>query len=188
VRPFMIIGPLVMAVGLLWWLLVSASSKPWVASLTDLQTLVPPIDVLIGPLPAAVIFGIGIALLVAPLTTGLMNSVPARNAGLASAINNALSRVGQPLLAAAVFIVVSGAFYSALAAAAPGVDPASPEIRDAYQALNPPPAGAPAALATAARIASADAYHVAVLVGAALLGLGALVNAVGLRSKDDAGS
>ncbi|MES1239465.1 MAG: hypothetical protein ABUL57_01245, partial [Chloroflexota bacterium] len=184
VRPFMVAGPLVMAVGLLWWLFVGASSRPWVASLTDPSTLLPPLDVLVGPLPAGLIFGIGIALLVAPLTTGLMNSVPARNAGLASAINNALSRVGQPLLAAAVFIVVSGAFYSALAAAAPGLDPSSPEIRNAYQALNPPPAGAPAALAAAAKAASTDAYHVAVLVGAALLGAGALVNAIGLKSKD----
>ena len=186
VRPFMVVGPLVMAAGLSWWLLVGASSQPWIASLTDPTTFLPPIDVLLGPLPAGLIFGIGIALLVAPLTTGLMNSVPARNAGLASAINNALSRVGQPLLAAAVFIVVSGAFYSALGAAAPGIDPTSPEIRDAYQALNPPPAGAPAALASAAKIASADAYHVAVLVGSALLALGALVNAVGLRPKKSA--
>lgn len=184
VRPFMVAGPLVMAAGQLWWLLVGPTSKPWIASLTDTSTLLPPLDVLIGPLPAQLIFGVGIALLVAPLTTGLMNSVPARNAGLASAINNALSRVGQPLLAAAVFIVVSGAFYSALAAAAPGIDPGSVDIRSAYQPLNPPPANAPAALAMAAKVASADAYHVAVIVGAALLSLGALVNFVGLRPKD----
>lgn len=183
VRLFMVAGPLVMAVGLLWWLLVGATSQPWLASLGDPATLVPPLDVLLGPLPAGVIFGIGIAVLVAPLTTGLMNSVPARNAGLASAINNALSRVGQPLLAAAVFIVVSGAFYAALGAAAPGIDPASPEIRDAFQPLNPPPADAPAVLADAAKVASTNAYHVAVLVGSALLALGALVNFVGLRTR-----
>lgn len=182
VRPFMVAGPLVMAAGLLWWLLVGATSQPWLASPSDPTTLVPPIDVLLGPLPAGVIFGIGIAVLVAPLTSGLMNSVPARNAGLASAINNALSRVGQPLLAAAVFIVASGAFYAALGAAAPGIDPASPEIRAAFQPLNPPPAGASAALADAAKVASTNAYHVAVLVGAALLSLGALVNFVGLRA------
>ena len=42
------------------------------------------------------LFGIGI-LVVAPLATALMGSVPVRNVGLASAINNAISRVGQPL-------------------------------------------------------------------------------------------
>ena len=182
VRPFMVVGPLVMAAGLLWWLFVGEASRPWVASLTDAATLVPPVDVLLGPLPAAVIFGVGLSLLVAPLTTGLMTSVPARNAGLASAINNALSRVGQPILAAAVFIVVSGSFYATLASAAPGIDPSSPEIRAAYQALNPPPMDAPPALAAASRVASVGAYHVAVIVGAGLLALGAVVNAVGLRA------
>lgn len=186
VRPFLIAGPLVMAVGQLWWLLVGPTSQPWVASLTDTGTLVPPLDVLVGPLVAQVIFGVGISLLVAPLTTGLMNSVPARNAGLASAVNNALSRVGQPLLAAAVFIAVSGAFYSTLATAAPGIDPSAPAIRAAYQPLNPAPVDAPLVLVEAARVASTDAYHVAVTVGATLLALGALVNAVGLRPKEPA--
>jgi EmrB/QacA subfamily drug resistance transporter len=184
VRPFLVAGPLVSAVGLLCWLLVPSTSQPWVASITDPGTLLPPLDVVLGPLPAVVIFGLGLALLVAPLTTALMSSVPARNAGLASAINNALSRVGQPLLAAAVFIVVSGSFYASLAAAVPGIDPASPEIRDAFQALNPAPTGAPAALVAAARAASTEAYHTSVIVGATLLALGALVNRVGLRASE----
>ena len=94
------------------------------------------------PLPAQVVFGLGLSLLVAPLTTALMGSVPVRNAGLASAINNALSRVGQPLVAAVVFIVVSGTFYSSIAAAVPGTDPNDPAFRAAYEALNPPPANA----------------------------------------------
>ena len=106
-----------MAVGLLWWLTRrrrrrSLDGEP----LRSSDAVLPPLDVLIGAAARrCILFGIGIALLVAPLTTALMSSVPVRNAGLASAINNALSRVGQPLLAAAVFIVVSGAFYSALA-------------------------------------------------------------------------
>jgi EmrB/QacA subfamily drug resistance transporter len=184
VRRFMVIGPLLMAGGLLWWLTVGAGSKPWTATLEDLSTLVPPVDALTGPMLAGVVFGIGIALLVAPLTTALMGSVPQRNAGVASAINNALSRVGQPLIAAAVFIVVSGTFYASLAAAAPGTDPNSAELRAAYQPLNPPPADANPELADAAREASTDAFHLAVLVGAGLLAAGAVVNAVGLRESD----
>lgn len=186
VRPFLVAGPLVMAAGILWWLTVPATSKPWTASLTDLATLVPPIDALIGPLPAGIIFGIGISILVAPLTTALMGSVPVRNAGIASAINNALSRVGQPLVAAAIFIVVSGTFYSTLAAAVPGTDPNSPELRSTYEPLNPPPAEASPALAAAAKQASTDAYHVAVMVAAALLVAGAVVNAIGLREPSRA--
>jgi EmrB/QacA subfamily drug resistance transporter len=183
VRPFLVAGPLVMTLGLLWWLTVPATSLPWQASLGSPATLVPPIDALIGPLPAGIIFGLGISLLVAPLTTGLMSSVPVRNAGIASAINNALSRVGQPLVAATVFIAVTGTFYASLAAAVPGTDPNAPEVRAAYEPLNPPPADAPAELASAARSASTDAYHVAVLVAAALLVGGAVVNAVGLRES-----
>jgi hypothetical protein len=131
-------------------------------------------------LPAGLIFGLGISLLVAPLTTALMGSVPVRNSGIASAINNALSRVGQPLVAAAVFIAVSGTFYAALAAAVPGTDPNSAEIRH-YDALNPPPKDAPPALQAAAKVASTDAYHVAVMVSAMLLAAGAVVNGIGLR-------
>jgi EmrB/QacA subfamily drug resistance transporter len=182
VRPFLVVGPLVMAAGSLWWLTVQSTAIPWAAKLGDTASLVPPIDALIGPIPASVIFGIGLSIMVAPLTTALMGSVPVRNAGVASAINNALSRVGQPLVAAAVFIAVSGTFYSALAAAVPGTDPNAPELR-AYDALNPPPKDAPPELAAAAKTASTAAYHVAVEVSAALLIAGAVVNAIGLRAS-----
>jgi len=180
VRPFLVAGPLVMATGSLWWLTVGSTSAPWAATLGDPGSLIPPVDALVGPLPASIIFGVGLSLLVAPLTTGLMSSVPVRNSGVASAINNALSRVGQPLVAAAVFIAVSGTFYGTLAAAVPGMDPSAPEVRR-FDALNPPPADAPPELQAAAKVASTDAYHVAVLVAAGLLISGAGVNAVGLR-------
>ena len=147
---------------------------------------IPPIDAVVGPLLASLIFGTGLALLVAPLTTALMSSVPTSNAGIASAINNALSRVGQPLVAAGVFIVVSGAFYASLAAAVPGTDPNASELRAAFQPLNPPPRDADPALAAAAKEASTDAFHLAVLVGAALLVTGGAVNWVGLRPEHQA--
>ena len=181
VRRFLVGGPLIMALGLLWWVRVPPTSRPWTASVTDPSTLIPPLDVLTDPLPATILFGLGISLLVAPLTTALMGSVPVNKAGIASAINNALSRVGQPLIAAAVFIVVSGAFYSTLAAAVPGTDPNSPELRAAYEPLNPPPANAPPELVAAAKAASTDAFHLAAVVAAGLMLAGAAVNAVGLR-------
>jgi hypothetical protein len=185
VRPFLVAGPLVMALGMLLWLRVGPTSTAWTANLADLASIAPPVDALTGPLVAVVVFGLGLCMLVTPITSGLMNSVPSRNAGLASAINNALSRVGQPLVAAAVFIAISGAFYSTLAAAVPGTDPAAPALRAAYQPLNPPPANAPPALAAAAKAASTDAYHLAAIIAAALLAAGAAVNAVGLRGKPE---
>jgi EmrB/QacA subfamily drug resistance transporter len=181
VRRFLVVGPLLMAGALLWWVRVPATSHPWAAEISNPASLVPPIDIFIDPLPATIAFGIGISMVVAPLTTGLMGSIPVRNAGIGSAINNALSRVGAPIVQAVVFVVVSGAFYATLAAAVPGTDPSSPELRARYEALAPPPRDAPPALAAAAKVASTDAYHLAALVGAGLMLGGAAVNAIGLR-------
>ena len=186
-RPFLVGGPILMAAGTLIWLTVGASSTPWTASITDPGSLVPPLATIVGPFLAGVVFGAGISLVVAPLTTVLMASVPVDRAGLGSAINNAISRVGQPLVIAAVFIAITGSFYDTLAAAVPGLDPNDAALHQ-IQPLNPPPAGTGAALAAAARVASTDAFHLAIIVSAALLLLGALVNWYGIRGDRDAES
>ena len=80
-------------------------------------------------------------MMVAPLTTALMRSVPGRVSGLASAINNAISRVG-PQLAGAVIFVITASFYGMLATSLPGFDVNSAEVRGQYAPLNPPPASA----------------------------------------------
>ena len=180
-RRFLVGGPLLMTAGALWWLRVPAGSTPWLARIGAPASLLPPVATLTDPLPAILLFGLGISLVVVPLTSTLMGSAPVERAGLASAINNALSRVGQPLVSAAIFILITDRFYTSLAARVPGLDPRSPDLRESVQPLNAPAAGVDAAIADAARIASADAFHVAILVVAGLLVAGALVNWIGLR-------
>ena len=174
-RPFLTIGPLIMAAGLLWFARIPATSEAWSSG------PIPPLGYWIDVFPGIILFGVGISMVVAPLTSTLMSSVPVSNAGLASAINNAISRVGQPLLSAVIFIVITASFYSSLAAKVPGLDPNDPSLQAAVQPLNQPVPGTAPEIVAAAREASTDAFHEAVIVGAVLLIAGAAVNFIGLR-------
>lgn len=58
-------------------------------------------------LPGVIVFGLGLALTVAPLTATVLAAAPERHAGLASGINNAISR-GAGLLAIAIVPGVAG--------------------------------------------------------------------------------
>jgi EmrB/QacA subfamily drug resistance transporter len=185
-RGFLVAGPLIMAAGLLWFVRLPTDSAAWSATLSQPATLIPPPDVLIDVLPAVLMFGLGIALIVAPLTSTLMNSVPTTRSGLGSAINNSISRVGAPLIGALIFIAISATFYSVLGSLT-GLDTSASDIRQAFPPLNPPRADATEAQLAAVRQASVDAFHQAMLVSAALLGVGGAVSFVGLRGSKAAG-
>ena len=53
-------------------------------------------------LPSLAVFGTGLAALITPITATVLASVDARHAGIASAVNNALSRLGQMIAVAAL--------------------------------------------------------------------------------------
>jgi EmrB/QacA subfamily drug resistance transporter len=178
-RPFLTAGPLIMAVGLLWLSRIPATSEPWRASLSQPSTLAPTAGFLVDVFPSIILFGLGISCIVAPLTNTLMGSIPVRNAGLGSAINNAISRVGQPLLGALLFVVITGSFYASLSAKVPGLDTSSPAVRHDLAPLNAPKTTSTVE-ADAARQASTDAFHLAMYVGTVLLVAGAAVNAIGI--------
>jgi EmrB/QacA subfamily drug resistance transporter len=182
-RPFLAVGPFLMGAAMLWLARIPSTSDPWRAAV-DVASLVPPPAAIVDVLLPMTVFGVGISLVVAPLTATLMGSIPVRNAGLGSAINNAVSRVGSPIVSAIIFIAVSGSFYATLADRIPGLEPSSPEVREEVQPLNPPRGDVTPELATAVRDASTDAYHVSVVVAAGLLIGGGAVNMLGLRSSD----
>ena len=127
------------------------------------------------------VYGFGLTMLVAPLTTALMGSVPVERAGLASAINNAVSRVGPQLAGAAIFIAITAVFYTQMALAVPSMDVDSPEVREQVAPLNPPANDVSPEVAAASSGASTDSFRVAMWISAGLMAAGALVN---LRISD----
>ena len=96
-------------------------------------------------------------------------------------MNNALSRVGAPLIGAVIFIVVSATFYSGLSSRVPGLDTSSAAVRSQYPPLNPPIGDVPPDVAEAAKEASVDAFRVAAILAAVLLVAGSAANLIGLR-------
>jgi EmrB/QacA subfamily drug resistance transporter len=86
----MTVGPLVIAGGLLMMGRIDAGSS-YAADV----------------LPAVVVFGLGLALTVAPLTTTVLGAVDVGHAGLASGVNNAVARVAG-LLAVALLPPLAG--------------------------------------------------------------------------------
>jgi EmrB/QacA subfamily drug resistance transporter len=185
-RLFMSIGPAIMAVGLLWFARIPAGSQGWVLGGRS-GTILPPAGYFTDLLPGLVVYGAGLSIMVAPLTTALMTSVPARNSGVASAINNAISRVGSPLVNALIFVAVAASFYASIGRQVPDVDTGSREFRNAVAPLNQPSEDVPPEVRAAARQASTESFHLAMLVAAGLMAAGAAINGFGIRNPAPAG-
>lgn len=91
-RLFMTLGPLMMAVGSLLLLSVDEEFDYWTQVL-----------------PGIVVFGLGLTATVSPLTAAVLGAIESERSGIASAVNNAVSRVAGLLAIAAVSAVVGGA-------------------------------------------------------------------------------
>ena len=90
-RIFMTVGPAIMAVGALMLLLVAEDFDYW------WQVL-----------PAMIVTGLGLALTVAPLTAAILGAIDQEHSGIASAVNNAVSRVAGLLVVAMLSTIVGG--------------------------------------------------------------------------------
>ncbi len=141
-------------------------------------------------LPAVLLFGLGLSMTVAPLTTTALATVDPAHAGVASGVNNAVARVAGLVSIAVVGVAVSAAFTGALADGLAGVE-LSPRGRAvvAEAAVRPlggaVPAGVPpgerARLEPALAAASEAGLRVGLGLAAALMAAAGLASAVGVR-------
>jgi EmrB/QacA subfamily drug resistance transporter len=185
-RIFMSVGPAIMGLGILWFVRMPAESAAWVFGLSSGHRILPPGDYLTDLLPGFTIFGIGLVVMVAPLTTALMRSVPKHKAGVASAVNNAISRVGPQLAGAVIFVAIVGSFYHGLSARVPSLDVSSQDVRKQIAPLNQPTGKVSPRVANAVRSSSTHSFRLAMVIAAGLLFAGAAVNAVGIRNPQRA--
>jgi EmrB/QacA subfamily drug resistance transporter len=91
--------------------------------------------------PAVALLGLGMAIVVAPLTTTAMGAVETRHAGVASGVNNAVARVAGLLAIAALGFVLVRAFDARAGAALASLR-LSPAARTAVERELPKLAGA----------------------------------------------
>jgi MFS family permease len=89
-RPFLVAGPVVIALAMVLYTMVT-----------------PGASYLFTVLPAVIIFGLGLACVVAPVTATVLAAAEDRHAGVASGVNNAIARTGG-LLAVAVLPSAAG--------------------------------------------------------------------------------
>jgi len=145
-RRYLTFAPLVMGAGFLLLTLIR-STNPLV------------------PLPGVIVMSVGLAMLVAPITSTALRAAPDRFAGLAAGVNTTVSRLGGLIATPLVGVVITLVFASA----APHPD-ASPF---ATHAVLPDQ-----------RDATATAFRAGIGVVAALCVAGAVLAARGLRSDD----
>ena len=138
----MTLGPIVGGVGLLLMLRIGSEA-----------------DYVTEVLPAILVFGLGLSATVAPLTATVLDSVEERHVGIASGINNGVSRVAGLLAIAVLGAVISARFD---AVAGPGVS------------------GGP--LTAHAAAASTSAFHLGVVIAGILMILGGIASGLGIEN------
>ena len=152
-RPFLTLGPMLVACGFFLMLRYGTS----VSLFRDV-------------LPALLVFSFGLALTVSPLTATVLADARDTEAGIASAVNNAIARTAGLIAVAAVGAVVSAHYGSLLdqrlghrlpASSAAAVSQARRRTFGTIDARAIPP-GQRAFAARAAAASSRDAFHLAV--------------------------
>ena len=169
----LIIGPVVTALGFSLFMMLGTQGSYW-------TTL----------FPSLVLLGFGMTISVAPLTTTVMNAVGKSRAGIASGVNNAVSRTAALIAIAALGLVMLHVFNSRLDSRLSGIA-VSDDIHHALDAQRVKLAGAvipadlDAGLQTALRQAInqsfVSGFRAVMLISAALAVLSALIACLLIR-------
>jgi len=172
-RLFMGAGPLVAAGGLLLFQATGAQA-----------------DYFSEVLPPLVVFSLGLSMTVAPLTAAVLAGME-HDAGIASGVNNAVARVAGLIGTAAVGAAIAASFSSSIDGRLSGATlsaPARAAVREAKRLpLGLPDvhglaAGQARVVTAAAEAASLHSFHMGMMIAAALVAIGGLVGAAGIRN------
>ncbi len=96
-RQLLIVGPIIIAIGFFMYMIPGLEANYWLTFF-----------------PATVMFGIGLGITVAPLTTVALGSVPTNMSGLASGVSNAAARIASMLAVALLGFVMVLQFGASL--------------------------------------------------------------------------
>ena len=169
-RLLMGLGPIVAGIGLIW-----------------MGQLGSDVDYVTDLLPGVLVFSLGLSATVAPLTTTVLGAVPEHNAGVASGVNNQVSRIAGLLAIAALGAIVAARFETVVderAAALP------PPVRAAAEDARPLSGGVDGrpALERPVEEASVSAYRTGMAVGGGLVIAGGAISLLGIanpRRRDE---
>ncbi|MGA9372484.1 MAG: MFS transporter [Solirubrobacterales bacterium] len=170
----MSVGPIVGGIGLL--LMMRVGSDP---------------NYVTEVLPAILVFGLGLSATVAPLTATALNSVPEHQVGVASGINNGVSRIAGLLAIAILGALIAGSFTSTIDDNLTGSQ-LSPQAQRAVSKAKDKPLGAAdtaglaateaATVGDAVTDASTKSFHLGLAAGGILMIIGGVIAGIGLRN------
>jgi EmrB/QacA subfamily drug resistance transporter len=168
-------GPIVGGLGLLLMLRIGADA-----------------DYVSDVLPGVIVFGLGLSATVAPLTATVLDSVEERHVGLASGINNGVSRVAGLLAIAILGAVISAHFGSQLDDEL-GSRPLPPAAARTVEDAKAQPLAVPeteglapreaARVSAASASASTSAFHLGLVLAALLMIAGGIASALGIENR-----
>lgn len=167
-RLFMGLGPLIAGAGFLLIARLPAHFDYW----TQL-------------FPGIMVFGLGLSITVAPLTAAILGDVPPKEAGIASAVNNAVARVAGLLAVAAVGAIVAIQFGNALQhnlCIPVSADSLAAAKQTPLETTPPKPYQHDANFKAALTSASVSAFHTGIVTTAGLVMAGGVISLIGIKN------